>query len=53
MKESFRYIIDKILIDKNKNPKTNIDHYEKEIDQLVYNLYQLNPQEIRIMETVV
>ena len=40
--------IDKILLGKNQNKDTNLE--EKEIDRLVYQLYELTEEEIKIVE---
>jgi hypothetical protein len=33
-----------------QNSKTDTSEWEKEIDKLVYKLYQLTPEEIKIIE---
>jgi adenine-specific DNA-methyltransferase len=43
-------IVDKILSLKNQNPKADTTEYEKQIDQLVYKLYNLTEDEIKIIE---
>jgi adenine-specific DNA-methyltransferase len=43
-------LVDKILAAKKENPKVDISKYEKEIDDKVYSLYQLTPEEIGIVE---
>jgi adenine-specific DNA-methyltransferase len=42
--------VDQILALKKQNPSTNTSALEKEIDQLVYALYALTPEEIAIVE---
>ncbi|WQS57196.1 class I SAM-dependent DNA methyltransferase [Helicobacter pylori] len=43
-------LVDKILQAKAKDPKTNTQRLEKEIDALVYQLYNLTDEEIKIIE---
>jgi len=43
-------IVDEILSAKKQNPKTNTSSLEREIDQLVYKLYELTEEEIAIVE---
>lgn len=43
-------LVDKILKSKEKDPKANIQKLEKEIDALVYQLYNLTDEEIKIIE---
>jgi methylase of polypeptide subunit release factors len=43
-------LVDKILSLKNQNPKADTTEYEKQIDQLVYKLYNLTEDEIKIIE---
>jgi hypothetical protein len=43
-------LVDKILEAKNQNPKADTTEYEKQIDQLVYKLYNLTEDEIKIIE---
>ncbi|PUD75155.1 class I SAM-dependent DNA methyltransferase, partial [Helicobacter pylori] len=43
-------LVDKILQAKAKDPKTNTQKLEKEIDALVYRLYHLTDEEIKIIE---
>ncbi|GAA9571665.1 class I SAM-dependent DNA methyltransferase [Helicobacter pylori] len=43
-------LVDKILVLKEKNPKANTQQLEKEIDALVYQLYNLTAEEIKIIE---
>lgn len=35
---------------KKENPKSNVSVLETEIDQLIYELYDLTPEEIKIVE---
>ncbi|MBN2857599.1 MAG: N-6 DNA methylase [Candidatus Delongbacteria bacterium] len=39
-----------VLIEKKENPKANTTAYENEIDRLVYELYELTEEEIKIVE---
>ncbi|WP_131140791.1 DUF7149 domain-containing protein [Helicobacter pylori] len=43
-------LVDKILQVKEKDPKANTQRLEKEIDALVYQLYHLTDEEIKIIE---
>ncbi|WQY58142.1 class I SAM-dependent DNA methyltransferase [Helicobacter pylori] len=43
-------LVDKILKSKEKDPKANTQKLEKEIDALVYQLYHLTDEEIKIIE---
>jgi len=43
-------LVDKILAAKQQNPQTNTSEWENEIDKLVYRLYDLTEEEIRIIE---
>ncbi|WP_100958115.1 class I SAM-dependent DNA methyltransferase [Helicobacter pylori] len=43
-------LVDKILKSKEKDPKANTQRLEKEIDALVYQLYNLTDEEIKIIE---
>ncbi|WQU50606.1 Eco57I restriction-modification methylase domain-containing protein [Helicobacter pylori] len=43
-------LVDKILQAKEKDPKANTKKLEKEIDALVYQLYHLTDEEIKIIE---
>ncbi len=43
-------LVDKILKSKEKDPKANTQKLEKEIDALVYQLYYLTNEEIKIIE---
>ncbi|MFB1326886.1 class I SAM-dependent DNA methyltransferase [Helicobacter pylori] len=43
-------LVDKILQAKEKDPKANTQRSEKEIDALVYRLYNLTDEEIKIIE---
>jgi adenine-specific DNA-methyltransferase len=48
--ESITIIVDKILLAKKTNPLADTITLEAEIDRLVYELYGLNEEEIRIVE---
>ncbi len=43
-------LVDKILKSKEKDPKANTQKLEKEIDALVYQLYNLTDEQIKIIE---
>ena len=43
--------VESILATKNTNPSADTSRLESEIDQLVYTLYGLTPEEIAIIET--
>lgn len=43
-------LVDKILSSKKQNPQTNTQELEREIDRLVYKLYDLTDEEIKIVE---
>jgi hypothetical protein len=43
-------IIDKIISIKHNNPSADISKWEDEIDRLVYQLYGLTEEEIKIVE---
>jgi len=45
-------LVDKILAVKKKDPKADTRQLETEIDQMVYKLYDLTPEEITIVENV-
>jgi hypothetical protein len=54
LKESqqpFIDLVDKILSAKQENPKANTSALESKIDKLVYQLYELTEEDIRIIET--
>jgi len=43
-------LVDKILAAKKDNPHSDTTEWEKEIDQLVYQLYELTEEEIKLIE---
>ena len=45
-------IVDEILSIKKKNPLSNIESLEKHLNDVVYNLYGLSDNEIKIVEGV-
>jgi adenine-specific DNA-methyltransferase len=47
----FITLADKILVAKKENPKADTSGWEKEIDQLVYQLYGLSEAEIKMVES--
>lgn len=49
-KSTFEKIVDKILAAKTKDPNANTTILEKQIDELVYKLYDLTEEEIKIIE---
>lgn len=44
-------LVDQILEAKKLDSKTNTSDFEKQIDELVYELYGLTEQEIKIIES--
>jgi len=46
----FVELVDKILSVKGKNPQTNTSELEAKIDRMVYKLYSLTDEEIKIIE---
>ncbi|MEP0860503.1 MAG: class I SAM-dependent DNA methyltransferase, partial [Ignavibacterium sp.] len=48
--EKIETFVDKILSAKKQNPQADTSVWEKEIDNLVYQLYELTPEEIEIIE---
>ncbi len=44
-------LVDKILNIKKENSKTNTSQLENQIYQLIYQLYNLTPEEIQIVES--
>jgi len=48
--KQIEFLVDKILSYKNRNFNYNITEYEKKIDQLVYKLYDLTPEEVDLIE---
>jgi len=50
--EGFTTLVDQILAAKRDNPAADTTALEREIDQLVYRLYDLTPEEIAIVEGV-
>lgn len=43
-------LVDKILTAKKQNPQVDTNEWEREIDRMVYNLYGLTEDEVRIVE---
>ena len=43
-------IVDKILVENSNNPQADTSSLEKQIDELVYKLYDLTEEEIAIIE---
>ncbi|MCS6935912.1 MAG: Eco57I restriction-modification methylase domain-containing protein, partial [Chitinophagales bacterium] len=43
-------LVDKILAAKNQDPQSDTSRWEREIDRLVYQLYELTEEEVRIVE---
>ena len=50
IKEDIESKVDKILKTKTKNPDANTSELERQIDELVYKLYNLTQEEIKIIE---
>jgi hypothetical protein len=50
LEKNLYIIIDQILSTKKKNPEADTSELEKEIDRLVYKLYDLTEEEIKIIE---
>jgi len=48
--KDFVELVDRILSVKRENPQADTSAWEREIDQLVYELYGLTPEEIKIVE---
>ena len=44
-------LVDKILVAKQQNPHADTSHLERQIDQLVYKLYNLTDDEIKIIKS--
>jgi len=44
-------LVDRILAEKQQNPEADTSELECKIDQLVYSLYGLTPEEIKIVES--
>ncbi len=49
-KEDIESLVNRILLAKKENPKADTSALEKEIDKLVYKLYNLTSEEIEIVE---
>jgi len=47
--EQIEALVDKILASKRTNPQSDTRHWEREIDRLVYRLYDLTEEEIKII----
>ena len=50
LEEKFYTLVDQILSAKKQNPDADTSHLEHQIDQLVYKLYDLTEEEIKIIE---
>jgi len=48
--EKHNFLVDQILSAKKQNPEADTSKLEKEIDKLVYKLYNLTEEEIKIIE---
>jgi len=48
--KSIEILVDQILAAKKKDPKADTSTLEKQIDEMVYALYGLTPEEIAIVE---
>jgi hypothetical protein len=45
-------LVDRVLAAKKRDPEADTSTLEREIDRLVYQLYDLTPEEIAIVEAV-
>lgn len=43
-------LVKKILVAKQRDPGADTTEWEREIDQLVYQLYDLTPEEVKLVE---
>ena len=43
-------LVDKIMNQKENDPKANTSLLENELDQIIYQLYELTPEEIQMVE---
>jgi len=50
VKHPFITLVDQILSIKKQDPQADTSHLEQEINQLVYKLYDLTREEIKIIE---
>ncbi len=48
--EEIEKLVDQILSVKKQNPNADTSHLESQIDQLVYKLYDLTPEEVQLIE---
>ncbi|MGE0680663.1 MAG: hypothetical protein AB7P69_07115 [Candidatus Binatia bacterium] len=48
--KQFVALVDRILVAKRNDPDADTSALEREIDELVYALYDLTPEEIQIVE---
>jgi type II restriction/modification system DNA methylase subunit YeeA len=48
--EAVEALVNKILLTKSKDSKADVSKLEHQIDQLVYQLYELTPDEINLVE---
>jgi type II restriction/modification system DNA methylase subunit YeeA len=48
--QQIEVLVDNILAAKKQNPQANTTNLEKQIDELVYKLYELTEEEVRIVE---
>jgi type II restriction/modification system DNA methylase subunit YeeA len=46
----FITLVDKILLEKKENPKADTSKLEKQIDELVYKLYELTYEEVQLID---
>jgi adenine-specific DNA-methyltransferase len=49
-KQALEALVEQILAAKQADPKADVQSLETEIDQIVYQLYDLSPVEIRLVE---
>ena len=50
--KQIEHLVDQILSSKKQNLNAETSHWERKIDQLIYQLYQLTPEEIQILENI-
>jgi hypothetical protein len=48
--EAIETIVNKILLSRSKDPIADVSKLERQIDKLVYDLYSLTQEEIKIVE---
>ncbi|MBI2497282.1 MAG: hypothetical protein HYV75_04950 [Opitutae bacterium] len=48
--KAVEHLVDRILAAKTRNATTDVSGLERELNQLVYALYGLTPEEVKIVE---